>query len=110
MWMWRQAQMSPSFELVSVPFGPSSVIGADPATWPEWRTGASTPRWNSSVRETSTWQAGRSGPSTRTPSIRRRGPTMFERLLAGELPGLAQLLQRRELGARPEEHSMASLA
>ena len=56
------------------PLGPYTVIGAEPRTLPELRTGASIPRKNSSVREISTWLALRSGPNTRTRSISRRGP------------------------------------
>ena len=53
------------------------MIGALPLVFPLWRIGASTPSLNSSVREISIWQPGRSGPRMRTPSMRPRGPTRF---------------------------------
>jgi len=53
MWMWRLAQITPSWSS-TLPAGPSSTMAAEPATLPESRIGASIPSLNSSVREIST--------------------------------------------------------
>ena len=50
------------------------MIPGVPDNCPEVRTGASIPSFRQSVPDSSTWLAGRSGPSTRTLAMEPLGP------------------------------------
>ena len=84
--MCRFATISPS-ESATRPFGPTSAIGALPATAPDSRTGADAPRVFRSVMDISTCERGRNGPRIATFSNVRLGPTTSTRSWERNSPG-----------------------
>ena len=106
--MCLRAQITPSW-MVSCPFGPTRVTPGEPRTSPESRTGASIPRKNSSVRETSTWSAG--GWTEHAHALQGAlGADDVQRLFAGELPRLRERAAYGQLMAGPEQRLDAGLS